>query len=246
MLLRLRGDLLCGACCAVIFCAGHAAPSVSSFNDAAMQRCWAAVSALPRSYICAPKCATADKFTYQRFRLSVTVSPSSSCAYRGRFRIMSTPAEAWKPNDFSTLSMLLAFSDRKCAEAIKVYEKVLGAKQMCDPVTMGDPAVITHVVMKLGESTIMMNDHFSDEFPRGPAAAFVYVPDVDETCKLAKEAGFKVKEPEDMFWGDRMAHTTDPFGHNWTIATLKKQVTPEEMAEGAKIMAAEYKSGAKQ
>lgn len=68
-------------------------------------------------------------------------------------------------------------------------QRVLGAKLMCDPVTMGDPEVITHAVMKLGDATVMMNDHFSDQCPRGPAGAFVYVPDVDETCKLAKEAG---------------------------------------------------------
>ena len=54
---------------------------------------------------------------------------------------------------------------------------------------MGDPEVITHVVMKFGECTVMMNDHFSDQLPRGLGAAFVYVPDVDETCRLAKEAG---------------------------------------------------------
>lgn len=33
-------------------------------------------------------------------------------------------------------------------------------------------------------------------------------------------AGFTVDEPEDMFWGDRMAQTVDPFGHHWTVRPL--------------------------
>ena len=32
-----------------------------------------------------------------------------------------------------------------------------------------------------------------------------------------------------MFWGDRMGNLTDPFGHNWAIATHKEDVSPEEM-----------------
>jgi PhnB protein len=33
----------------------------------------------------------------------------------------------------------------------------------------------------------------------------------------------------DMFWGDRAGTVTDPFGHQWTIATHKEDVPPEEM-----------------
>ena len=40
---------------------------------------------------------------------------------------------------------------------------------------------------------------------------------VFESYRIWVHAGFKVGEPEDMFWGDRMAHTTDPFGHSWTV-----------------------------
>jgi PhnB protein len=37
----------------------------------------------------------------------------------------------------------------------------------------------------------------------------------------------------DMFWGDRYGVLTDPFGHAWTIATHKEDVTPEEVAKRA-------------
>ena len=30
-----------------------------------------------------------------------------------------------------------------------------------------------------------------------------------------------------MFWGDRFAKVTDPFGHSWSLATHIEDVTPE-------------------
>jgi PhnB protein len=37
-----------------------------------------------------------------------------------------------------------------------------------------------------------------------------------------------------MFWGDRFGQITDPFGHNWQIATHVEDLSEEEMAERAK------------
>ena len=34
---------------------------------------------------------------------------------------------------------------------------------------------------------------------------------------------------EDMFWGDRYGKLEDPFGHHWSVATHKRDVTDEEM-----------------
>ena len=34
-------------------------------------------------------------------------------------------------------------------------------------------------------------------------------------------AGFAIKsEPEDMFWGDRVAAVVDPFGHSWMVRVV--------------------------
>jgi PhnB protein len=38
-----------------------------------------------------------------------------------------------------------------------------------------------------------------------------------------------VKPVQDQFYGDRSGTLTDPFGHLWTIATHKKDVSSEEM-----------------
>jgi hypothetical protein len=41
----------------------------------------------------------------------------------------------------------------------------------------------------------------------------------------------------DMFWGDRYGKVTDPFGHDWAIATHVEDVSPEECARrGAEAM----------
>jgi PhnB protein len=48
--------------------------------------------------------------------------------------------------------------------------------------------------------------------------------------KCAIDAGAKEIMPmTDMFFGSREGRITDPFGNAWTIATLKEEVTPEEM-----------------
>jgi hypothetical protein len=36
---------------------------------------------------------------------------------------------------------------------------------------------------------------------------------------------------QDMFWGDRYGVVVDPFGHKWSIATHKKDLTPEQMRQ---------------
>jgi len=43
----------------------------------------------------------------------------------------------------------------------------------------------------------------------------------------------------DMFWGDRFGQVSDPFGHIWSLATHKEDVSPDEMARrGEEAMAA--------
>jgi hypothetical protein len=45
-------------------------------------------------------------------------------------------------------------------------------------------------------------------------------------------AGAKPVMPlADMFWGDRYGQLDDPFGHRWSIATHKRDMTPQQMQE---------------
>ena len=65
-----------------------------------------------------------------------------------------------------------------------------------------------------------------------PVTIHLYVDDVDAVVEQAVQAGAKVTVPvEDMFWGDRYGKLEDPFGHQWSVATHLREVTPEELKQ---------------
>jgi PhnB protein len=67
------------------------------------------------------------------------------------------------------------------------------------------------------------------------------VENVDEVVAQATAAGAQVLRPvQDQFYGDRSGTVLDPFGHKWTIATHKEDVSPEEIE---RRFAAAMKSG---
>jgi hypothetical protein len=60
------------------------------------------------------------------------------------------------------------------------------------------------------------------------------VKNADEAIKFYEKAfGAKPTMPVmDAFWGDRMGGLTDSFGHNWGIATHKKNLTRKQIQKG--------------
>jgi len=63
-----------------------------------------------------------------------------------------------------------------------------------------------------------------------PVTIHLYVDNADATIAQAERAGAKVTMPAaDMFWGDRYGQLEDPFGHRWSVATHKVDLSPEEM-----------------
>jgi PhnB protein len=125
------------------------------------------------------------------------------------------------------------------AAAIDFYKDVLGARERMR-MAMPDGR-IAHAEIEIGDSVIMIGDEMpggSDPSPKtlggSPVALFAYVEDVDEVFKQAIHAGAtSVQEPEDHFYGDRVAMFDDPFGHRWNIATHIEDVAPEEMQQRA-------------
>jgi PhnB protein len=127
----------------------------------------------------------------------------------------------------------------EAAKAIDFYREVLGASER---MRMGGPdGTVAHAEIQLGDSVIMIGEEMpggSDPSPAtlggSPVALFVYVEDVDDVFKRAMDAGATtVREPEDHFYGDRVAMFDDPFGHRWNIATHVEDVPPEEMQKRA-------------
>lgn len=120
------------------------------------------------------------------------------------------------------------------ADAIDYYKKAFGATELF---RMDHGGKIGHAEIKIGDSPIMLADEFPEMGHRSPKALggspvgiMIYVEDVDTIYKQAIEAGgVEVKPLQDQFYGDRSGTLTDPFGHVWTVATHKEDVSSEEM-----------------
>jgi PhnB protein len=100
-----------------------------------------------------------------------------------------------------------------------------------------------HAELKIGDSRIMVNDEFPGQTAApAPTAVhssslFVYDEDVDALFSRAVEGGSRVDMPLDnMFWGDRYGKFTDPFGHQWGVATHVEDVAPDEMQRRSEEM----------
>jgi uncharacterized glyoxalase superfamily protein PhnB len=126
------------------------------------------------------------------------------------------------------------------ADAIEFYKKAFNAVELMR--LPGDNGRIMHAALSIGDSTIMLADDFPEYGGLGPKALkgspvtlHMYVPDTDAAFQQALDAGASARmPPADMFWGDRYAQVTDPFGHQWSLATHLKDMTPAEMMEAMK------------
>jgi len=131
-------------------------------------------------------------------------------------------------------------------KAIDFYKKAFGAEEIMR--MPGPGGNVMHAEIQIGDSRVFLADEFPDmgclspaTLKGSPVTIHLYVKDVDATFKQATGAGATVKmPPTDMFWGDRFSKVQDPFGHEWSIATHKEEVSPEECA---KRMAAQMGGG---
>jgi PhnB protein len=125
------------------------------------------------------------------------------------------------------------------AQAIDWYKKALGAEEVSRAV--GPDGKIMHADLRIGDSRIFVNDAMmGGKGPKAiggsPASLWVYVADCDALFNRAVAAGGQVYggamgQMQDQFWGDRSGSFVDPHGYQWTIATHKEDLTPEEMKQ---------------
>jgi PhnB protein len=100
---------------------------------------------------------------------------------------------------------------------------------------------VAHAEVQIGDSRIMLADEHPEWDARGPQSIggtpvglALYVEDCDAMFNRAIAAGGKVLKPlADQFYGDRSGTLLDPFGHKWTVATHKEDVSPEEIQRRA-------------
>jgi len=151
------------------------------------------------------------------------------------------------PEGFHSVTPMFMFKD--CRKAIDFYKAAFGAQEryaMPGP----DGKGVMHAEVLVGDSIIMMGDENPQESCKSaesmggsPISFCLYVENVDAAFRRALEAGATVKaEVQDMFWGDRAGFVQDPFGYNWMLATHTKDLSPEEIREGAKAFTEKSRS----
>lgn len=128
------------------------------------------------------------------------------------------------------------------AEAIEFYRKAFGAVELSR--MPGADGKLMHASIRIGDSVVMLNEEnpdwsaFGPKHLRGsPVTIHLYVENVDAVFDQAVRAGAKVAMPlDDMFWGDRYGKLEDPFGHQWSVGTHVRDVSPEEMQKAMEQM----------
>jgi PhnB protein len=137
------------------------------------------------------------------------------------------------PAGYYTATPYLIIKD--AARAIDFYKQAFGATEL---MRFADPnGRVGHAEIKIGNSIIMLADEHSECGYRSPqtlggtpVSILLYVEEVDSRFRQAIAAGAKAMQPvDDKFYGDRSGSLVDPFGHVWTIATHKEDVTVEEV-----------------
>jgi uncharacterized glyoxalase superfamily protein PhnB len=171
-------------------------------------------------------------------------APARKAAKPARRRVKPIPEGA------HTVITNLTLSD--CTKAITAYQKALGAKVLMN-MPSPDGRSVWHAELKIGNSIVYCNDAMPGMGPPAPSperpapvGLWVWTNDCDAAFERAVEAGFGVRgPPADMFWGDRCASVTDPFGYAWTFSTHVKDMTPAEMAKAGEAFAREMAQASK-
>jgi uncharacterized glyoxalase superfamily protein PhnB len=128
------------------------------------------------------------------------------------------------------------------ADAIEFYKKAFNAVE--EGRLPGTQGRLMHAMIRIEGSAVMLVDEmpewgaFGPKSLKGsPVTIHLYVEDADAFVARAVGAGAKITMPlDDMFWGDRYCKLEDPFGHHWSVATHKRDVSPEEMMQAMQKM----------
>ena len=128
---------------------------------------------------------------------------------------------------------------RDASGAIEFYRRAFDAKPM--RVVKTPDGSVLHAALLIGGSMLFLTEEHPEFGSRSPAALggtpvtlHLHVHDCDAVFRRAVDAGCTVRmPPQDMFWGDRYAVLSDPYGHTWSVATTIREVTDEEIQRGA-------------
>ena len=136
---------------------------------------------------------------------------------------------------------------KNASAAIEFYKQAFGANELFRMPT--PDGKVAHAELQIGTSRFMVNDEFMPmatiSAGTRPSYLFLYVEDADSTFDEAVKNGAHVDMPlQNQFWGDRFGRVTDPFGHQWGIATHVEDVSPDEMERRSKEAMAQMSKAA--
>ncbi len=134
-----------------------------------------------------------------------------------------------------TRQIIPHLSVRDGAKAIDFYVRAFGAVEEFRLTEPGGR--LGHAELTVGGARFMLADEYPEydsvgpDTLRGTTVAFsLSVDDVDATAARAVECGATLLRPiKDEFYGERVAHIRDPFGHKWNLTRLLEHITPDEM-----------------
>lgn len=135
------------------------------------------------------------------------------------------------------------------ADAIEFYKKAFNAVEGFR--LPGPDGKLMHGSVMIGDSMLMLVDENAEwgmlgpkSLKGSPVTIHLSVQDVDAAVAQAVAAGATVTMPvADMFWGDRYGVLQDPFGHNWSVATHQRDLSPQEIQEAMAKMDPTNKMG---
>jgi len=135
------------------------------------------------------------------------------------------------------------------ADAIEFYKKAFNAVE--EVRLPGPQGRLMHAMIRIEGSAVMLVDEmpewgaFGPKSLKGsPVTIHLFVENVDAFVKRAVAAGAKITMPvADQFWGDRYGKLEDPFGHHWSVATHKRDLTPAELQQAMQGMGGQPPSG---
>jgi PhnB protein len=156
------------------------------------------------------------------------------------------------PDGYSDVTVYLIVRGAK--RAIDFYTKTFGAVELMRLDAPG--GLLGHAEIRIGETPVMLADEnpewgvkAPESLGGSPVHMLLYVDDCDTVFARALAGGAKELRPlKDQFYGDRSGTLIDPFGHQWTIATRKEDLSVEEIKrradEAAKLAGAHGAQGA--
>jgi PhnB protein len=135
---------------------------------------------------------------------------------------------------------------RNASKAMDFYRRAFGAVELYRSPLPHMPGF--HIKMRVGQTVVLLTDEIrptaddpghmmasvgSPQTLCGTSVVLeTYVDDVDAVYDRAVREGAKPTLPlSDAFWGDRYGWVTDPFGHVWGLATIREELTPQQVQQ---------------